>query len=108
MATALQFPTIAQKLTAKADAILAKPKLAWQSVDVDTLPHDIRQAYDTYREAQAHANALRSAFEDTICGPLAKMLNAKPGEDVVFTYRFGLGVALAPQRTARANALRFG
>jgi hypothetical protein len=109
MATALQFPTQAQSLTKAADAMLkaSKAKLDWKTVDVDTLPHDLRSLYDTYKAAQAIAAEHRQAFEDAICGPLAKMLNAKAGQDVVFTYRFGLGVALADQRQPRANALRF-
>lgn len=110
---ALSFPTQATKLTVAADNILrnaAPAKLDWKPVDTDTLPHELATLYSTYKAAQAHASAARVAFEDAICGPLAKMLNARPGQDVAFGYKFGkLSVALTDKSAPRSatNALRF-
>ena len=105
----LQFPTQSAALKSAADTILKskRPQLDWKPVDIDTLPPHLRELYDSFRAAQEIASQHRSAFEDAICGPLAKMLNARPGQDVVFTYRFGLACALIDKPSPKANALRF-
>ena len=108
MASPLSFPSKTASISAAADKLLAsKAKLDWKPVDVDTLPAEYRALYDTMREAQAALTAARTEFEDAICGPLATMLAAKPGQDVAFTSRFGLAVALTDKREARPGALRF-
>lgn len=88
----------------------SKPSLDWKPVDVATLPPEYAKLYADYLVARELANARRIAFEDAICGPLAKMLNARPGQDVAFGYKFGkLSVALTDKSAPRAaaNALRF-
>lgn len=111
MSSPLQFPsTQSAALKSAADTMLkSKAKLDWKPVDISTLPPHLRELYDSFRAAQAIANEHRAAFEDAICGPLAKMLNARPGQDVVFTYRFGnLGVALTDKPApSQSKALRF-
>ena len=108
MATPLAFPTKTASISAAADKLLAtKEKIAFKSVDVDTMPHELRALYDNLREAMAIVAQHREAFEDAACGPVAALLGAKPGQDVVFSYRFGLGAGLGTKRETRSNALRF-
>lgn len=108
----LAFPSRAATLSAAADTILKgdKPKLDWKPIEIETMPRELGQLYANYKEAQRIASEHRQAFEDACCGPVAKLLNAKPGQDVAFGYRFGqLSVALTDKRvtSTRANALRF-
>ena len=112
MTQPLSFPTTQQRsLDAAATALTrdGKPKLDWKPVDIDSLPPDIAALYDSFRRAQAIAFQHCQAFEDAICGPLAKMLKAKPGQDVLFGYKFGkLSVALGDKPSTKpSNALRF-
>ena len=109
MASPISFPTQSASLKSAADALLSKgkTKLDWKPVDVSSLPAEFAALFSAYREAQAVANAHREAFEDAICGPLAKMLDAKPGQDVAFTYRFGLAVALTDKAQPASKAIRF-
>ena len=108
MTNTLSFPSQSAALKSAADTILSrKPKLDWKPVDVETLPPDLRALYDDFRAAQALANERRQAFEDAICGPLAKLLSARPGQDVAFTYRFGLAVALTDKPTPSTKSIRF-
>lgn len=110
---AIAFPTTAQRLSSVADTMLksaTKPALDWKPVDIDSMPAPLRALYDNYKHAQAIAAEQRQIFEDNACGPLAKLLAAKPGQDVAFGYKFGkLSVALTDKAAPRAaaNALRF-
>lgn len=108
----IAFPSRSATLSAAADTILksAPVKLDWKPIEIETMPAALRTLYANYKEAQRIASEHRQAFEDACCGPVAKLLGAKAGQDVAFGYRFGqLSVALTDKRapTARANALRF-
>ena len=75
----------------------AKPapakELEWTQLDPSTLSPDLRKAYDAYRDAARHANALREAFERAMTVAIDPLDNEK----VVFGYRFGkLSLAIAP------------
>ena len=112
MSQPLSFPTSQQRaLDAAATALTrnGKPKLDYTPVDTSTFPPDIAALYDSFRRAQAIANQHRQAFEDAVCGPLAVMLKAKPGQDVRFGYKFGkFSAALGDKPSTKpSNALRF-
>ena len=70
-----------------------KAELEWTQLDPSTLSPDLRKAYDTYRDAARHANALREAFERA----MTTAIDPLDSEKVVFGYRFGkLSLAIAP------------
>ena len=109
MSQPISFPTSQQRvLDQAASALTRKPKLDWKPVDIDSLPPELSALYDSFRAAQEIASQHREAFEDAICGPLAKMMNARPGQDVAFTYRFGLAVALIDKAAPSSKKLSFG
>ena len=70
-----------------------KAELEWTQLDPSTLSPDLRKAYDAYRDAARHANALRETFERA----MTVAIDPPEGEKVVFGYRFGkLSLAIAP------------
>jgi len=87
---------ILSAVVAKA-AETAKPApakaLEWTQLDPSTLSPELRKAYDAYRDAARHANALREAFERA----MTTAIDPLDTEKVVFGYRFGkLSLAIAP------------
>ncbi len=67
--------------------------LTWNTINTDTLPTSIKDAYGAYKDAYKDMKECRLAFENMI----AKAIDPKPGYRVVFGYNFGkLSVALAP------------
>jgi hypothetical protein len=96
----LQFKT--ENSAAKADA----DKLAWQTLDVSTLPADMQHAYAAYREAFQTAKQYREAFEALFSAGVV----APTGERAVLGYRFGkLSYAFAPikERSASSKLVNF-
>ena len=70
-----------------------KTELEWTQLDPSSLSPELRKAYDAYRDAARHANALREAFERQ----MTVAIDPLDGEKVVFGYRFGkLSLAIAP------------
>lgn len=66
--------------------------LAWQNIDVATLPPAIAKQYARYKETYAEMKAERLAFEQAA----AALVSPPAGKRVVFGYNFGkLSVALA-------------
>ena len=74
----------------------AKPapkEIEWTQLDPDSLSADLRKAYDAYKDAARHANALREAFERA----MTTAIDPLDSEKVIFGYRFGkLSLAIAP------------
>lgn len=72
--------------------------LQWIEIDLDSLPHDVRDAYDEYKVVQREAAKLRATFE-------AALTAASPAPACfryAFGYRFGkLSIALAPAAPAK-------
>jgi hypothetical protein len=68
-------------------------KLAWENIEPDTLPDDIREAYYAIGKA-------RSAFESAMSTLLEPPAHLK----LAFAYKRGLAIALAP-RAARGLGL---
>ena len=70
-----------------------KAELEWTQLDPSSLSPELRKAYDAYRDAARHANALREAFERA----MTTAIDPLDSEKVVFGYRFGkLSLAIAP------------
>ena len=70
-----------------------KTELEWTQLDPSSLSPELRKAYDAYRDAARHANALREAFERQ----MTVAIDPLDSEKVVFGYRFGkLSLAIAP------------
>ena len=70
-----------------------KTELEWTQLDPSSLSPELRKAYDAYRDAARHANALREAFERA----MTTAIDPLDSEKVVFGYRFGkLSLAIAP------------
>jgi hypothetical protein len=96
----LQFKT--ENAAAKADA----DKLAWQTLDVSTLPIEMQRAYAAYRDAFTTAKQYREVFESLFAAGVV----APQGERAILGYRFGkLSYAFAPikERSASAKLVNF-
>lgn len=73
----------------------------WQTIDPDTLPVEIYNAYSAYKAAYADMKAVRVKFEQM----MAKQVAAPSGKRLVFGYNFGkLSVALVDAEPAKADA----
>lgn len=70
-----------------------KSDLVWNTINTETLPTGIKDAYAAYKDAYRDMKEMRLAFETAI----SAAIDPKPGFRVVFGYNFGkLSVALAP------------
>ena len=70
-----------------------KSDLTWNTINTETLPTSIKDAYEGYKDAYKDMKEARLQFEQLI----SKAIDPKPGFRVVFGYNFGkLSVALAP------------
>lgn len=80
---------------------MANDKANWQNVNVETLPTDIREAYDSYKDAYKDMKAARDEFETALRSALR---DATPkGKRLAIAYNFGkLSVALVDDDAKRA------
>jgi len=71
----------------------------WLNVNTDTLKTDQREAYDMLRLAMDEVKQAKAKFEAL----MVKGYPAPAGEELVFSYRFGLGIATAKVQPAKAK-----
>lgn len=82
---------------------MANDKANWQNVNVETLPTDIREAYDSYKEAYKDMKACRDEFETALRSALAS--HTPKGKRLAIAYNFGkLSVAIVDDEQRRAPA----
>ncbi len=82
---------------------MANDKASWQTVNVDTLPTTIRDAYDGYKSAYATMKAERDTFETLLRKALAD--HTPKGKRIAIAYNFGkLSVAIVDDEVRRAPA----
>lgn len=93
----------------KAPATAPAPKfdnLKWETLNVDSLPEDLRKLYEEWRTASEHAKTLKARFTDEC----REAVIAPEGKQFVLGYLYGkLSFAFAPIKTskAQANAISF-
>lgn len=81
---------------------MANDKASWQTVNVDTLPTDIRDAYDGYKSAYTTMKEARDVFEAALRKALAD--HTPKGKRIAIAYNFGkLSVAIVDD-TAKSTA----
>lgn len=84
-------------------------KANWQVVNIDTLPTDIREAYDSYKEAYKAMKEERDNFEAAMRAALAS--HTPKGKRLAIAYNFGkLSVAMVdddrkPAATSKSISL---
>lgn len=80
-----------------------RPQLAWQNVDVTSLPATLKKQMEAYEAA-------RDKFQAEFVALYVKQCGALPtGSKVVFSYKRGLAVAITKASAAAGpNALVFG
>lgn len=75
---------------------MAKPDSStadWRTIDAESLPTDIRSAYDAYKSANRLAQAAREFFEQQFTDAIP----VPAGSRIAFGYRFGkLSIAVIP------------
>lgn len=80
----------------KAPATSPAPKsdnLDWKTLDVDSLPADLRKLYDAWRDLSDQAKAAKAAFTDE----MREAVVAPEGKQFVLGYLYGkLSFAFAP------------
>jgi len=80
--------------TTKTDAV-------WNTINTETLPTSIKDAYGAYKDAYKDMKEMRLAFEQAI----SKAIDPKPGYRVIFGYNFGkLSVAVVEDDKAKTKA----
>jgi hypothetical protein len=72
-------------LSFKTASETSQSKLAWEELNPATLPKELRQAYEAYREAYQTAKALREKF----AGLMEANVTCPTGTELVLGYRFG-------------------
>ena len=78
-------------------------KAAWKVVDVDTLPANLRSAYQDYKTAYAYMKEARETFEKS----MQAAATLPTHERLVFGYNFGkLSVAIVPAEPAKPKTDR--
>ena len=72
---------------------MANDKASWQNVNVETLPTDIREAYDAYKAVYASMKEARDTFEIALRTALRE--HTPKGKRLAIAYNFGkLSVAM--------------
>ena len=80
---------------------MAKQDAVWTEINPDTLPTDVKSAYDSYKEAYRCMKSARQGFE---CF-MAEVAEVPQGKRMVFGYNFGkLSVAIVDDDRKPAKA----
>ena len=64
---------------------MAKDDVKWTTVDVDSLPQEMKKLYAKYKAQYALMKEAREAFEDAFAGEVS----LPAGKKVAFGYKFG-------------------
>lgn len=81
-------------------AKLTKTDAVWNTIDTETLPSAIGDAYRSYKDAYKDMKEARLAFETII----AKAIDPAKGKRVIFGYNFGkLSVAVVDADPAKSK-----
>lgn len=81
---------------------MSKNSVEWESIDVDSMPENLAEAYNALREAQDAARQAREAFEADAAKAIRKALKVPASKDVKFAYRFGLAYAITDKAAPKA------
>lgn len=75
-------------------------KDAWKEINPETLPKDVKAAYDAFKAKYAEAAQLREVFEKAV----DKTVQLPAGKRMAISYRFGkLSMAIADAEPAKVS-----
>lgn len=87
---------------------MAKEKLDFVSVDISSLPANLRKECESILETQKRLEAQKAAFQAAFVNEAVKRGKLPEGGSFLFGWRFGqLAIAAAPEKSAKKGGFSF-